>query len=472
MPKHQRQMAKSLQSIFDRAVALKKQRKLSEAIELYKNAVKKYPNSAAAEHNLAGALGDAGRAIEAEAHIRRAFSKGLNAPESWLVLARALTTQGRLEEARDAFVKTLELNPSVLDAHRELAQLVWMTTGDSAAALAPLESTMRSFPDTAELYTIKAQVLRFTDGPAAAYRFAMTSLERWVDDVNLLSPAIDWATHAGEPEVALAMSERLMTLQPGTQSARNLRAIALFASGRADEALSIIEAMVEESPEDQHSLALLATACRILGDDRHAELYDYDQLVRSHDVTAPRGWSSLSEYLADLGEALRARHPFKTHPFANSLDGGSMIFGLLGSGEAAIEALPQAIAPAVDAHLAHLDTGSDPLRSRITDRWKIDGIWSVLLKPNGFHHDHVHPNGWLSSACYIELPNQIDEGGKQGWIKFGEPGIVTSPRLPPEHAVKPHAGTIVLFPSYMWHGTIPFGGYEPRLTIAFDIVPD
>jgi hypothetical protein len=29
----------------------------------------------------------------------------------------------------------------------------------------------------------------------------------------------------------------------------------------------------------------------------------------------------------------------------------------------------------------------------------------------------------------------------------------------------------VLFPSYMWHGTVPFDGQAPRLTIAFDLQP-
>ena len=29
---------------------------------------------------------------------------------------------------------------------------------------------------------------------------------------------------------------------------------------------------------------------------------------------------------------------------------------------------------------------------------------------------------------------------------------------------------LVLFPSYMWHGTVPFAGDEPRLTVAFDLV--
>ena len=63
------------------------------------------------------------------------------------------------------------------------------------------------------------------------------------------------------------------------------------------------------------------------------------------------------------------------------------------------------------------------------------------------------------------------ERGHEGWLKFGEPGVVTNPPLGPEHFVKPKAGDLVLFPSYMWHGTVPFGGDEPRLTVAFDVLP-
>jgi Putative 2OG-Fe(II) oxygenase len=37
--------------------------------------------------------------------------------------------------------------------------------------------------------------------------------------------------------------------------------------------------------------------------------------------------------------------------------------------------------------------------------------------------------------------------------------------------VQPAPGRLVLFPSYMWHGTIPFHDAQPRTTIAFDVVP-
>jgi len=29
----------------------------------------------------------------------------------------------------------------------------------------------------------------------------------------------------------------------------------------------------------------------------------------------------------------------------------------------------------------------------------------------------------------------------------------------------------VLFPSYMWHGTVPFRAPQNRTTVAFDVVP-
>ena len=36
---------------------------------------------------------------------------------------------------------------------------------------------------------------------------------------------------------------------------------------------------------------------------------------------------------------------------------------------------------------------------------------------------------------------------------------------------KPGVGRLVLFPSYVWHGTIPFHAAQNRTTIAFDAVP-
>jgi hypothetical protein len=64
-----------------------------------------------------------------------------------------------------------------------------------------------------------------------------------------------------------------------------------------------------------------------------------------------------------------------------------------------------------------------------------------------------------------------DPGTRSGWIKFGEPSLELPLKNPIRRAVQPVPGRLVLFPSYMWHGTIPLQANSPRTTIAFDVTP-
>ena len=103
---------------------------------------------------------------------------------------------------------------------------------------------------------------------------------------------------------------------------------------------------------------------------------------------------------------------------------------------------------------------------------KMTGCWSVRLKKGGFHVNHVHPEGWISSAYYAEVPAEVSDQQKRcGWIKFGEPRYPV-PGATPEKFVQPEAGSLVLFPSYMWHGTTAIHGDQPRMTIAFDAIAE
>jgi hypothetical protein len=59
---------------------------------------------------------------------------------------------------------------------------------------------------------------------------------------------------------------------------------------------------------------------------------------------------------------------------------------------------------------------------------------------------------------------------RSGWLKFGEPRYPV-PTATADFMVQPEAGTLVLFPSYFWHGTTAIHGEIPRTTIAFDALP-
>jgi hypothetical protein len=111
-----------------------------------------------------------------------------------------------------------------------------------------------------------------------------------------------------------------------------------------------------------------------------------------------------------------------------------------------------------------------PYLARTREQFSFSGSWSSRLRDSGFHVNHLHPGGWISSCYYVDLPPAVDNPTEQqGWIKFGQPSFDVG--LAPRRVIQPVAGKLVLFPSYMWHGTIPFRDAHPRTTIAFDVLP-
>ena len=59
-----------------------------------------------------------------------------------------------------------------------------------------------------------------------------------------------------------------------------------------------------------------------------------------------------------------------------------------------------------------------------------------------------------------------------GWIEFNRSGY-NLPHFGNDKGIqkiKPKKGMFILFPSYVWHGTIPFSGSKNRVSISFDIM--
>jgi hypothetical protein len=180
----------------------------------------------------------------------------------------------------------------------------------------------------------------------------------------------------------------------------------------------------------------------------------------------------MNELNAAVLKALTLRHQFECRPLEQSLRNGIQTArSLKTDSDPAIQALLQAF----NAPLADYCNGLDvdqrhPLSASPGGQPAIAGAWSVQLRREGFHVNHIHPEGWISSAYYVSVPTEThDENLKSGWLKFGEPRF-TAPGCGPEHFIKPLAGRLVLFPSYLWHGTNAIHGSEPRVSVAFDAV--
>src|SRR5579862_8448279 len=167
------------------ANALKAAGRLEGAIALYERIAESEPDSAIAEHNLAAALGDDNRFAESARAARRAFDKGIDAPETWLVLGRALQGLGRFDEADATLLQAITRRPTYAEAHQDLAQLRWMRGDGAGAATLVLDRALAAAPLDPQLVLAKARVMEFAGDPASAYALVRRALAAGVADGRL-----------------------------------------------------------------------------------------------------------------------------------------------------------------------------------------------------------------------------------------------------------------------------------------------
>ncbi|MEM9785534.1 MAG: TIGR02466 family protein [Pseudomonadota bacterium] len=103
---------------------------------------------------------------------------------------------------------------------------------------------------------------------------------------------------------------------------------------------------------------------------------------------------------------------------------------------------------------------------------KISG-WMNANPRGGFNAPHTHPGAHWSGVYYVNQPEV--ETGNSGMIEFIDPRsdlpnwrILRAKPFRPKRKIRPQAGEIVLFPSYLTHWVYPNETDVERVTVAFN----
>ena len=99
--------------------------------------------------------------------------------------------------------------------------------------------------------------------------------------------------------------------------------------------------------------------------------------------------------------------------------------------------------------------------------------WMNANPPGGFNAPHTHPGAHWSGVYYVSQPEI--ETGNSGMIEFLDPRtdlpnwrILGANAFRLKKKLRPAAGEMVLFPSYLVHWVYPNESDEERVTIAFN----
>jgi hypothetical protein len=297
---------------------------------------------------------------------------------------------------------------------------------------------------------------------------------------------------------ALGELEQLVAESPTDGEARRLKLRALLAMRRYAEAQAMIEAgepadgaiggllamydALGTPPENLRERCEEVLAVRPLDSDAHYfKAIALARLGRADDARAimalaalvqlfvpppPDGYESAAAFRAALADEILRNPTLASDPRYRSTRNGRQAANLLQPDGTAIVALIAQIENAVDAYVAERPGFPAPAAAELVP-------WGVVLGSAGFQCPHRHASGWLSGVFYVAAPKTPGTDRYPGHLVLGPPG--DDPDCPSKcwgrMEIEPVPGTLLLFPSYVPHGTEPSGIDEDRISVAFDIIP-
>jgi uncharacterized protein (TIGR02466 family) len=467
-----------------RALMQEEAGQLDLALATLQQALQLCPNRAALHHNAGTVLQRLSRPAQALAAHDTALALGLDVADAHYNRGNSLQSLGRLAQALQAYQTALRLNPQHALAMFDAARLRWRqgdpaftTELDAAAAAAPLSAVPHGIKGRLML-----RAERFSQA-ASDFGHAASLDPKAAGYIDGQAQALG---RLGHLEPALALHQRAIALAPGQAAPLISHAHTLLQTGQLALAGQQAQAALQLEPLSQQAWAMLGVAWRAAGDTRDAWLNDYHQHVQVFDLAPPPGWQDMDAFNRALAAALEPMHSDAEAPIDQTLRSGSQTLGdIFEQSHPLVMQLKACISQAVDQYITHLQRlpadARHPLLGRTTQRWRFTDSWSSRLRGSGFHTPHVHPHGWISSVYYVAVPPSVagsasaapSHGQSQaGWLTFGVPDLAVPGRqLSAKRTQPPQAGRLVLFPSYMWHATVPFSDTQPRLTVAFDAVP-
>ncbi len=461
---------KDINTLIGKASSFSELGSIEQAIMLYNKVLVQEPKNYIALYNLALCYKKQANFSLAIEHFKKCLQLRNNQPVLYENIAALYVEQGNIQQSLNYIKQGLQLAPYDQALNRLMATLLW-------------ELKEENFLANYQQFSVGKMPLPL----ALDYFYQLIKSEQFSQAGTLLKDLFRF--HGEISDTVIAESQLFYTQKQHQQakhkleylqSSRSLNYAELdwlgrhcLALGDFKQASIIYQKLTQLDSRNQGYWCLYSSALRETNYDEYKALVDYEHLVHAIDIELPQGFNSIDEFNQALMEVLKQEHITKQQPLAQSLQGGTQTMGrLFNRDNSLLKTLQQAIEKAIESVTKQLQfEPTHPTKKYAQSLFDFTGAWSVWLKSSGYHHNHYHSLGWYSGVYYINLPDEHDLKSGAGYLKLGQPDINLPKAQQADYYVKPKTGQIVLFPSFLWHGTEPFESSQPRVTVAFDVAP-
>jgi tetratricopeptide (TPR) repeat protein len=452
--------------------------RLGKALSFYRKYLKRRPDDADALNQAGIAAFDSGETDAALRWLNAAKDSSPSDPQSFYNLGLVYQSLGRLDDALDAYTRAAVTGSGVASTHYNMG-VVLTQMGKFDDALAALDHAIKLDPDHGKAYASKGYIRRMqgrADDSAALYNRASALAP---GDPALLGDLGMALRDAGCLTDAASAFDRALSIDPDYAESTSNFADVLLRLDQPRDALAVCDAYLARHPYHASVLAAKTVVLNEVGEGaaavESAELVDFDRFVAPIQHDGAPGFQDLEAFNTALADHILAHPTLVTAPTSNATRLGKHSGELTTKPKGPIATFETLIRRAFEGYTDRVCGAAalgHPYAANPPKRWGLN-VWSIVLEGEGYQLPHIHRAAWMSGVYYARVPDIVHDGSRAGWIEFGRPGPEYHWTAEPDtRAYQPAPGLMVLFPSYMFHETIPFESSETRISIAFDIVPE
>ena len=461
-----------------------------------------YPNTFILHHILAIASDGLGLTTQAIASYRNALRLQPNTPDLHFNLGIALTNTGELDAAAASYRKAIALNPKFFEAYGNLGTLL-QKQGKLEEAVASYRKAISIQADARGYYNL-ATALRDQgrlDEAVTSYKKAIELFPNYADAYNNLGETL---RDQGLMDLAVNNYQATLSLNPQHANANYNMAEFLYLAQKFDEAIPYFErsqlddwqarslyclykaerfaefkakrdALMQASKDVSPFIATLSTHYSINFNEPDPYHFCKNPLDFVYQQPIPQLAEANSKLLKDLLHDIN-------HANIAERKQGMLHYGQQSAGnlfkrqEASFSALAELIKLAFIDYKNKFAAADCALIQSFPTELEFTSSWYVKMRQGGHLSAHIHEIGWISGAVYLAMPS-TKTAANEGAFEYGNHGDhypIIAPHTQndfPVNSVMPNVGDIVLFPSSLFHRTIPFTANEARICIAFDLKP-
>ncbi|HIC59455.1 MAG TPA: tetratricopeptide repeat protein [Rhodospirillales bacterium] len=399
------------------------------ALNLITKALKSKPLFAKAHSNLGNVLKKMGQLERAVHHYHEAIAIEPDFADAHSNLGLTLCELGQPKEAIDICRKAITIKPDFLEAYCNLG-VALKELGRLDEAVTVYRQTLDIEPDHVEshynLGTLFQELERFEDA-IASY------------------------------DLVHSVFSRSKTLE------------CLYALGRYEEFYQSLNKLIKGDKNNIRAAAISAfVSHQLCRPDPHPFCKKPLDFIRVY--ASPGKFGNDDQFLLRLADILETTTTTWEPTGKTTINGFQSPSNLFANPVGPLAELEIFIRDKINDYLRNFHTDDCDFIKLFPPKKTLSG-WFVRLLKGGYQTEHIHPDGWLSGVFYLQVPKSDDK--EEGSIEFSLWGY-GYPILKDNYPKKryyPQNGEIILFPSSLFHRTIPFHANENRICIPFDLIP-